>query len=324
MTKTVLVTGGAGYIGSHTCKLLSRKGYLPIAYDNLVYGHRWAVKWGPLVEGDIRDHALLGTTLTKYKPHAVIHFAAYAYVGESVQEPGKYYDNNVSGTIALLEAARQYGCNKFIFSSTCATYGIPYSLPISEDHPQKPINPYGRSKLMIEQILSDYASAYGVKYISLRYFNAAGADADGEIGEDHVPETHLIPLTIFAALGKLPSIEVFGTDYDTSDGTAIRDYIHVTDLAEAHVKALNFLESEGTSEVLNLGTGHGNSVQDVINTVKLIADIEVPVIYADRRQGDPPILIAAAAKAKHVIGWEPRCSDIKTIVRSAWDWHVSR
>ncbi|WP_339136431.1 MAG: UDP-glucose 4-epimerase GalE [Candidatus Electrothrix sp. GW3-4] len=322
--KKVLVTGGAGYIGSHTCKLLARRGYLPITYDNLVYGHTWAVQWGPFIQGDIRDTAMLDKVFAEHQPEAVIHFAAFAYVGESVQEPEKYYGNNVSGTLALLEVMRRHGCKQFIFSSTCATYGNPQALPLTEDHPQQPINPYGRSKLMIEQILADYSTAYGLSFISLRYFNAAGADLDGEIGEDHVPETHLIPLTILAALGKRSALEVFGTDYETRDGTAIRDYIHVADLADAHVRALELLQREKECQVFNLGTGTGTSVQRIIQTVEELSGHQVPVKYGPRRPGDPPALIASADKATEILGWHPQYSDIQTIIRSALAWHAAQ
>ncbi|MCI5165648.1 MAG: UDP-glucose 4-epimerase GalE [Candidatus Electrothrix sp. GM3_4] len=329
--KKILVTGGAGYIGSHTCKLLVQRGYLPITYDNLVYGHTWAVQWGPFIQGDIRDTRKLEEVFAEYQPEAVIHFAAFAYVGESVQQPEKYYQNNVAGTLALLEVMRRFGCSQFIFSSTCATYGNPQALPLTEEHPQQPINPYGRSKLMIEQILADYNTAYGHKFssIALRYFNAAGADMDGDIGEDHNPETHLIPLTILAALEKAalrkqPTIEIFGTDYDTPDGTAIRDYIHVADLADAHVRALELLQAEKKSRVFNLGTGTGTSVQSIVQTVEELSGHKVPVKYGPRRPGDPPALIASADKAASLLGWRPQHSDIETIVRSALAWHTAQ
>lgn len=324
MKKNILVTGGAGYIGSHTCKFLHQKGYNPIVLDNLVYGHRSSVKWGILVEGDVRDNIILNQIFSQYKPLAVIHFAAFAYVGESVINPGKYYENNVSGTITLLEAMRRYHCKQLVFSSTCATYGNPSFLPINEEHPQQPINPYGRSKLMIEQILADYSEAYGMAFVALRYFNAAGADLDGEIGEDHTPETHLIPLVIDAALGRQPSIKIFGTDYPTNDGTAIRDYIHVADLAEAHFKALDLLATEKKSQIFNLGTGNGTSVQEIVNAVKRLAGKEIPVEYVARRPGDPPELIASAQKAKITLGWEPKHSDVYTMIESAWKWQLSR
>ena len=283
----VLVTGGAGYIGAHACKALARAGYTPITYDNMVYGHRSAVKWGPLEEGDITDCARLEAVMRKYTPKAVMHFAAYAYVGESVEKPSKYYRNNVAGTLTLLESMRNCGIDKIIFSSTCATYGMPEQIPIPEDHPQNPINPYGRSKLMIEWILKDFAAAYDMRYVSLRYFNAAGADPDAEIGEDHDPETHLIPLVLDVASGKRAQIEIFGTDYDTPDGTCIRDYIHVTDLADAHLLALEYLISGGNSDVFNLGNGNGFSVREVIATALKITGCDIPYLESDRRAGDP-------------------------------------
>jgi len=322
--KNLLVTGGAGYIGSQTCKLLHQNDYLPVSYDNLIYGHRESVQWGPLVVGDIGDVDKLQKVFDKYKPEAVIHFAAFAYVGESVQNPGKYYKNNVSGTINLLEVMRKSGCANIIFSSTCATYGVPDCLPLNENSSQHPVNPYGKTKLMIEQMLEDYEKAYGIKYISLRYFNAAGADPDGSLGEDHDPETHLIPLTIEAALGKRTAIEVYGTDYSTADGTAVRDYIHVADLAMAHLLSFEYLQSHNTSDVFNLGTGIGTSVQEVVNVVEKISKRQVPVVYGERRDGDPPILVASAEKAKDVLGWEPCHSDIDSIVKDAWNWHSSR
>ena len=319
--KNVLVTGGAGYIGSHTCKKLAEFGYNPVTYDNLIYGHERAVKWGPFEYGDILDNERLTQVFKLYHPIAVIHFAAFAYVGESVEEPGRYYKNNVSGTISLLETMRLFGCNKIIFSSTCATFGIPNSLPITELSQQDPINPYGKTKLMIEQMLKDYNDAYGMRHVILRYFNAAGADPDFEVGEDHTPETHLIPLVIDAALGKRDKIEVFGTDYDTPDGTAIRDYIHVTDLADAHMKSLNLLEEKGESNQFNLGTGNGISVQEIIDAIKGISNKQIPVKYGMRRGGDPPALVADALKAREVLDWHPVYSDLKTIIETAWGWH---
>ncbi len=319
--KYILVTGGAGYIGSHTCKTLAGCGYTPVSYDNLVYGHENAVKWGPFERGDIADKIRLAEIFQRYCPTAVIHFAAFAYVGESIHDPGKYYTNNVSGTINLLETMRRFDCDKIIFSSTCATYGEPSTLPITESTSQDPINPYGRSKLMIEQILKDYDSAYAIKHVALRYFNAAGADPDGEIGEDHTPETHLIPLVIDAALGSRESVEIFGTDYDTPDGTAIRDYIHVTDLADAHVKSLERIQKKECSEQYNLGTGVGTSVQEIVDMVARVSSKKVPVNYAQRRQGDPPALVADAAKALDTLNWVPGYSDLETIVRTAWNWH---
>ena len=324
MSRTVLVTGGAGYIGSHACKALSRAGFTPVTIDNLVYGHDWAVKWGPFIKGDILDGRLLDQVFGTFSPVSVIHFAAFAYVGESVSDPGKYYQNNVAGTISLLEAMRRNDCRNIVFSSTCATYGTPDRVPISEDHPQRPINPYGRSKFMIEQILRDFHDAYGLRYASLRYFNAAGGDPDGEIGEDHEPETHLIPLVVHAALGMRPFVEVFGNDYPTPDGTAVRDYIHVTDLAEAHVLALQHILDGGESVCLNLGTGQGNSVREVIRAVEEETGTEVPVREAPRRPGDPPMLVAEAARAAEQLRWKPCFTDIRSIVRTALQWHRSR
>lgn len=324
MNRVVLVTGGAGYIGSHTCKLLHEKQYTPVVLDNLVYGHESFVKWGPFVKGDINDQVLLDKVFKQYSPAAVIHFAAFAYVGESVIKPEKYYQNNVCGTLSLLGSMRKNGCNRIVFSSSCATYGLPGSLPISEAHPQSPINPYGRSKLMVEEILRDYDQAYGIKSVVLRYFNAAGADVDGKIGEDHTPETHLIPLTIYTALGLEPHICVFGTDYATDDGTAVRDYVHVSDLAEAHVQSLQFLQDEDCSQEINLGTGRGCSVMEIIKEVQRLSTVKFPVIFEERRKGDPPILVAERKKAEQLLGWQPTRSDLDNIVSTAWNWHARR
>jgi UDP-arabinose 4-epimerase len=319
--KYILVTGGAGYIGSHACKVLAKAGYTPVAYDNLVYGHEWSVKWGPFEKGDILDRKRLDEVIKQYRPEAVMHFAAYAYVGESVDNPGKYYRNNVVGTLSLLEAMRDSHINKFIFSSTCATYGEPIEIPISEDHPQAPINPYGWSKLMIEQMLKDFDVAHGLKSVSLRYFNAAGADPDAEIGEDHDPETHLIPLVLDAAMGKRSNITVFGDDYDTPDGTCIRDYIHVTDLADAHVKALQYLQGDGRSQVYNLGNGAGFSVLEIIDTVRKVTGKDILVEMGERRAGDPPRLIGDTKAISHGLGWKPMNANLETIIMTAWNWH---
>jgi UDP-arabinose 4-epimerase len=316
----ILVTGGAGYIGSHACKALSLAGYTPISYDNLCYGHPWAVKWGPLEEGDIADRARLNDVIAKYQPDAVMHFAAYAYVGESVQDPGKYYRNNVAGTLTLLEAMRDHEIDKFIFSSTCATYGIPESVPICEDHPQRPINPYGTSKLMIEQMLRDFDVAHGLRSITLRYFNAAGADPDVEIGEAHYPETHLIPLVLDVAAGKLPAISVFGDDYETPDGTCIRDYVHVSDLAEAHVLALKALESGSKTTAYNLGSEQGFSVKQVIQTVEIVTGNKVPIVFEPRRDGDPAILIGNAGKIKLELGWDIKYKSLEKSIYHAFAW----
>jgi UDP-arabinose 4-epimerase len=319
--RTVLVTGGAGYVGSHACKLLARAGYLPITYDSLVHGHQWAVKWGPLECGDILDRARLDEVIEKYKPITMMHFAALAYVGESVVDPGKYYRNNVAGSLTLLEAARDHEIGQFVFSSTCATYGISEQLPIREATPQCPINPYGASKLIVERMLADFGAAYGLRSIALRYFNAAGADPDSEIGEDHDPETHLIPLVLDAASGRRPNVTIFGTDYNTPDGTCIRDYIHVTDLADAHVKALQALEGGAESDVYNLGNGQGFSVREIVDAVERMTGLQVPAKLGDRRVGDPAALISDATKARVGLVWQPCLADIGEIIRTAWAWH---
>lgn len=320
-TPCVLVTGGAGYIGSHTCKALSRAGYLPITYDNLVYGHPEAVQWGPLVQGDINDRKQLEMAMRKFLPSAVMHFAAYAYVGESVKHPAKYYRNNVAGTLSLLESMKNCNIDKIIFSSTCATYGMPEQIPIPESHPQNPINPYGRSKFMIEWVLQDFAAAYDLKFVSLRYFNAAGADPDVEIGEDHTPETHLIPIVLEVALGKINQLEIFGTDYDTHDGTCIRDYIHVSDLADAHLLALEYLIDGGQSDVFNLGNGDGFSVREVIASAMKITGRNIPCQETERRAGDPAALIGSSEKIKSKMGWEAVHNSLEAIIRTAWRWH---
>jgi len=320
-TPCVLVTGGAGYIGAHACKALSQAGYLPITYDNLVYGHPEAVQWGPLVKGDINDRKQLEMAMRRYKPSAVMHFAAYAYVGESVKHPAKYYRNNVTGTLSLLESMRNCNIDKIIFSSTCATYGLPEQIPIPESHPQNPISPYGRSKFMIEWILQDFAAAYDLKFVSLRYFNAAGADPDGEIGEDHTPETHLIPIVLEVALGKINQLEIFGTDYDTHDGTCIRDYIHVSDLADAHLLALEYLNDGGQSDVFNLGNGDGFSVREVIASAVKITGRNFPCHEAERRAGDPAALIGSSDKIRNILGWKPLYKGLHPIINTAWQWH---
>lgn len=319
--KTVLVTGGAGYIGSHTCQELASAGYFPVVYDSLVSGHDWAVQWGPFVHGDILDNARLDEVMQRYEPCAVVHFAAFAYVGESVCDPGKYYLNNVAGSLSLIDAAQRNGISNFIFSSTCATYGTPERLPITEDSPQKPINPYGASKLMVERILEDFATAHGSRFIALRYFNAAGCDADGMIGEDHDPETHLIPLILDAASGRRPGVTIFGMDYDTQDGTCIRDYVHVCDLASAHVLALDALLSGAPSAKLNLGLGYGFSVLDVINSVERVTGLKVPVVHGARRPGDPAALVSDPIRAMVALGWKPAFTDLDRIVETAWAWH---
>lgn len=321
MQQTVLVTGGAGYIGSHTCKALSESGYIPVTLDNLVYGHKWAVNWGPLIEGSLADRALVNEVLTTYNVQGIVHFAAYAYVGESMERPAKYFRNNVTDTLNLLDSAIAHGIKHFVFSSSCATYGIPRNVPIREDHPQHPVNPYGESKLFIERALHWYEIAYGLKSVALRYFNAAGADPDGSIGEAHHPETHLIPLIIQSALGHSPSVSIFGTDYATGDGTAIRDYIHVSDLAAAHVAALKYLQTENRSSALNLGTGHGHSVREVVKAVEIHSRRPVPLCEGPRRPGDPPELVADASRAEKELGWHTKFSDLETIIKTAWTWH---
>lgn len=323
--KTVLVTGGAGYIGSHTCKALAAAGYRPVAYDNLIYGHEWAVKWGPLERGNLLDTSRLSAVLRKTGAEAVIHLAAFAYVGESVTDPAKYYRNNVAGTLSLLAAMRDCGVARIVFSSTCATYGTPESLPITEDTPQRPVNPYGASKLMIERILADYRSAYDLRSVSLRYFNAAGADPDGELGEDHDPETHLIPLVLDAAAGSRPCITIFGDDYPTADGTCIRDYIHVSDLAYAHVLALQALEKEiPPGPAYNLGTGRGHSVAEVIDAARKVTGCAIPIVKGARRAGDPAVLLADPSRAKRELAFAPRFVGIEDMISSAWSWSKRR
>jgi UDP-arabinose 4-epimerase len=316
----VLVTGGAGYIGSHTAKALAVQGFTPVVYDNLANGHRWAVQWGPLVEGDIRDRAKLADTLRSYDISAVLHFAAFAYVGESMRCPERYFDNNVGGTLSVLDTMLEAGARHIVFSSSCATYGNPDRIPISEDTLQSPINPYGETKLMAERALRWYGAAHGITWTALRYFNAAGADADGELGEVHLPETHLIPLILQAALTGTP-FEIYGADYPTRDGSCVRDYIHVSDLADAHVLALRYLLDGRESLALNLGTGHGHSVREIIETVRRVTGRDVPYRIAERRSGDPASLIADASRAERVLGWRAQRSGLESIVSSAWNWH---
>ncbi|WP_077959610.1 UDP-glucose 4-epimerase GalE [Ensifer adhaerens] len=317
MSRVALVTGGAGFIGSHTCKRLAEQGIVPVVYDNLSTGHRTNVKWGPFVEGAIEDKERLATAIRTFSPDCLIHFAASAYVGESVEDPGKYYTNNVAGSIALLEACRANGLGRIVFSSSCATYGIPPRLPITEDMAQLPINPYGRTKLMIELMLGDYARAYGIRSVSLRYFNAAGADPEGELTEKHDPETHLIPRALMAAAGRIERLDVFGDDYATPDGTCIRDYIHVTDLADAHVAAVNYLRDGGEVLHANLGSGHGTSVRQVLSAIDRVTGRSVPVRMLPRRPGDPPVLYADTDWARQRLGFRPQLSDIDTIIATA-------
>jgi UDP-arabinose 4-epimerase len=317
MSRVALVTGGAGFIGSHTCKRLAEQGIVPVVYDNLSTGHRANVKWGPLVEGAIEDKERLAAAIRTHLPECLIHFAASAYVGESVEDPGKYYTNNVAGSIALLEACRATGLGRIVFSSSCATYGIPPQLPITEDMVQLPINPYGRTKLMIELMLGDYARAYGIRSVALRYFNAAGADPEGQLTEKHDPETHLIPRALMAAAGRIDRLDVFGDDYATPDGTCIRDYIHVTDLADAHVAAVNYLRDGGEVLHANLGSGHGTSIRQVLSAIDRVTGRAVPVQMLPRRPGDPPVLYADTNWARQRLGFRPQFSDIDTIIATA-------
>lgn len=316
----ILVTGGAGYIGSHCCKALARAGATPIVYDNLSRGHADAVRWGPLVVGDLRDRDLLLKTVTDEKIEAVVHFAAYAYVGESVAQPLMYYDNNVGGMGVLLDVLGQAKIDKVVFSSSCATYGIPADGFIAEQTPQSPINPYGRTKLICEWMLEDAAAATDLRYAALRYFNAAGSDPEGELAERHDPETHLVPLTLMAAQGTGPALRVFGTDYPTADGTCVRDYIHVDDLARAHVLALQALHGGAASMKLNLGTGKGTSVRQIVEAVERVCGTPVPLIEAPRRAGDPPELVANPAKAEELLGFRTRWNDIDEMVGHAAPW----
>lgn len=324
MTKdqSILVVGGAGYIGSHTVRQLVANGKKVVVLDNLVYGHPEALVDNEVtfIKGDLGDRNLLDSLFTTYDIGAVMHFAAYAYVGESVTEPAKYYQNNLAAPLVLLDAMRAHGVKIFIFSSTCATYGNPQYVPIDENHPQNPINPYGASKLMLERVLADYAHAYDFKYAALRYFNASGCSLDGLIGEDHNPETHLIPLVLEAAAGTRPHITVFGTDYPTPDGSCIRDYIHVNDLARAHILAIDKLAEGADSFQCNLGTGIGISVKELISAAERVTGKTIPVVYGERRPGDPPELVAAPAKAKELLGWEAEYKDLEMILKTAWAW----
>ena len=321
---TIFVTGGAGYVGAHACKAFAAAGWGVVTYDNLSRGWRDSVKWGPLIEGDIRDEARLSAALAQSKPDAVAHFAAIAYVGESVADPGLYYDINTRGSLNLLRAMVANDIGKIVFSSSCATYGIPDCMPIGEDTPQLPISPYGASKLMAERMLTDFGRAHDLRSAVLRYFNAAGADPDGELGERHVPETHLIPLAIAAARPGEAALTVFGNDFATPDGTCIRDYVHVDDLAEAHVLAMRHLLGGGASETFNLGTETGTSVRQVIAAVEQVSGRPLRHAIGAIREGDPPVLVASADKARRMLGWQPQRSDIATIVADAWRWHLAQ
>lgn len=320
---TILVTGGAGYIGSHTVRALQAQGYQPIVLDNLSNGQRAIaaeVLQVPLIVGDTRDRLLLDRLFAEHPIQAVIHFAASIEVGESVRDPGNFYANNVSGSLTLLQAMVAAGCQQLVFSSTCATYGLPQVIPIPEDHPQAPINPYGRSKWMVEQFLQDFQAAYGLRSVIFRYFNAAGADPKGDLGEAHDPETHLIPLVLQAAAGQRPSIQVYGTDYPTSDGTCIRDYIHVCDLADAHVRGLTYLADGGATTAFNLGNGNGFSVKEVIATAERVTQRSIPVQLSDRRPGDAIALVGSSDKARQILGWEPQFPSLETMIQHAWQW----
>ncbi|MBY3054302.1 UDP-glucose 4-epimerase GalE [Rhizobium leguminosarum] len=317
MPRYILVTGGAGFIGSHICKALSRAGMIPVTYDNLSTGHADSVRWGPLIRAELADVATLRRTLAEFSPDCVIHCGANAYVGESVEMPRKYYRNNVVGSLTLLEACLDQDIDRIVFSSSCATYGVPASLPIREESPQHPVNPYGRTKLIFEMALEDFAAAYGIRFAALRYFNAAGADPDGELAERHQPETHLIPRALLAAAGRLERLDIFGTDYATEDGTCVRDYIHVSDLAQAHLAAVNHLMADGGSLSVNLGSGRGTSVREILEAIHRASGCEVPVRYCARRIGDPPILFANTARAQAELGFAPVLSDIDTIIRTA-------
>jgi UDP-glucose 4-epimerase len=324
---TILVTGGAGYIGSHAALELQRAGYEVIILDNLVYGHRDLVEnvlKCQFIVGDMGDRELLDRIFSTHNIEAVMHFAAYCYVGESVTHPAKYYRNNVLNTMTLLEAMLAANVRKFVFSSTCATYGVPDTIPILETASQKPITPYGASKLMVEQIIQDFHQAYDLQFVIFRYFNAAGADPGGLLGEDHSPETHLIPLVLQTLLGMRESVSILGTDYPTPDGTCIRDYIHVTDLANAHILGLEHLLEGGNSEIFNLGNGSGFSVREVIQATQDVTGREVKAIESDRRPGDPPVLVGSSAKASKILGWSPNYADIRPIVTHAWQWHQKR
>lgn len=320
----LLVTGGAGYIGSHTVHELVRAGHTVTVFDNLSKGHRAAVPAGvPLIVGDLRDRNLFIKTLREHQIEGVVHFAADSLVGESMQQPAKYYHNNVVATLALLDAMRECGIDKIVFSSTAAVYGEPAEWPITEDMPTRPTNVYGRTKLVIEGMLADFAMAYGLRFVSLRYFNAAGALEGGAIGEDHTPESHLVPLILKTALGQRPAVDIYGTDYPTPDGTCIRDYIHVTDLAVAHVLAIEHLAAGGGSKIYNLGSETGFSVRQVIERAKAITGVDFPVHQAPRRAGDPAVLVASAARIRRELGWQPVLSDLDTIIATAWRWHKS-
>lgn len=321
MTK-LLVTGGAGYVGSHCCKAFAKAGWDVTVFDNLSRGWRDFVRWGDLIEGDLMDRDALKRAIDTVKPDAVAHFAAFAYVGESVSDPALYYRNNTLGTLNLMEAMQDGGVDKLLFSSTCATYGVPLRTPIDETHPQAPINPYGWSKLHVEHMLRDFSAAHDFNYVALRYFNAAGADSDGEVGERHEPETHVIPLAIRGAMSDDYTFTILGDDFDTRDGTCVRDYIHVEDLGDAHQRAVDYLMKGGKSDVFNLGTGNGTTVMEIADAVEKVSGKPFRRVVGGRREGDPPALYADASKARDILGWEASRSSIENILETAWRWHA--
>ncbi|MCR5430926.1 MAG: UDP-glucose 4-epimerase GalE [Lachnospiraceae bacterium] len=321
---SILVVGGAGYIGSHVNKMLARKGYDTVVFDNLVYGHEEAVVAGEFVRGDLANKDDIRKVFEGRSIDAVFHFANYAYVGESCIEPEKYYYNNIVNTLNLLSVMREEGCKKIIFSSSCSTYGVPEEVPIKEDARQNPMSPYAKTKLMTEMILQDYATAYGLRYVGFRYFNACGADPEGELGESHNPETHIIPITLDVASGLRSEMKVFGNDYNTPDGTNIRDYVHVLDLAEAHIAALEYFDKGGKNDFFNIGTEKGFSNLEIIEEVKKVTGKDFPVVITERRPGDPDILVGTCEKARKVLGWVPKYSDIETVIKTAWNWHENK
>lgn len=320
----ILVTGGAGYVGSHACKALAGAGWRPITYDNLVNGHSASVRWGPFEHGDILDRTRLDEVIARHRPAAILHFAAFAYVRESIAQPAKYFRNNVQGSLNLLEAAKDAGVRKLVYSSSCAVFGAPAVNPIAEDAPKSPLSPYGASKLMVEMMLQDFGRAHDLAWTALRYFNAAGCDPDGELGEQHAPETHVIPLALAAAAGEQPRFVIHGSDYETPDGTCVRDYVHVSDLAEAHVRALELMESGRGAGALNLGVGRGYSVREVLDTVRRVTGRETPCAVGPRQPGDPPILVSDPRRAARVLGWEPQMPELAEIVRTAWEWRLKQ
>lgn len=322
MTKPVLVTGGAGFIGSHVCKSLRAAGYTPIAYDDLRRGHAWAVKWGPLEVGDVTDADATARVLRRYEPKAVIHLAAYAYIGESVTKPGEYYRNNVLGSLNLIQSMVEHGVRDIVFSSSCSTYGLPASGLISEAQGQSPLSPYAWSKLMVERMLADFGAAHGLRHCSLRYFNAAGGDPDGDVGEAHDPETHLIPIALDVALGQRAELVINGADYETPDGTCVRDYVHVADIASAHVLAMEGLANPDRASAYNLGVGKGHSVLEVAAAVEAVTGSPVPLRRSSRRPGDAPALVADSSLARSQLGWVPRYADLTTMVEHAWRWRL--